>query len=540
MLRLVTTLVAAAAVVATGAFGVSGGDTITTIAGNGGTGSSGDNGPAKSAQVSHPTSVAVDRQGNVYIATSTSYRVRKVAPDGTITTFAGTGAPGFGGDGGPATSAQLSAPLAVAVDRSDNVYVVDGFRVRKVSGGTITTIAGVAGTPGVSGDNGPATSALLNRPAGLAVADNGDVYIADTENSRVRKVSGGIMTTIAGTGRAGVFGFSGDGGPATSAQLYYPVGVAVDAQGDVYIADTRNNRIRKVSGGTITTIAGTGKAETSGDDGPPQLASVSYPAGVTVDRLGDVYISTASRVRKMSGGKITTVAGTGTAGFGGDNGPARSAQLGGVVAGVPWGTAVDGAGNLYIADYSNARVRKVSQGTAAGQPGPVTGTPGGTVLVNGKRYTGGAIPYGSKVDVTKGKVTLNTDLGTLTASGGGGITAQFIVLRSTGGGKPIVELRLTGGKFGVCTRVPRTSSGLTTVGKKPPTTVRRLFTKGQGSFRTHGRYASATIRGTDWQTADRCDGTFVKTRLGVVAVLDLVRQKTVPVRAGQSYLAKRP
>jgi hypothetical protein len=170
------------------------------------------------------------------------------------------------------------------------------------------------------------------------------------------------------------------------------------------------------------------------------------------------------------------------------------------------------------------------------QPPPtstVTGTPGGTVLVNGTPYTGGPIPYGSKVDVTKGKVTLRVDVGTLTASGGGGIPAQFVLLRTRAAGKPIVELRLTGGDFRTC------GSRAVQVRAQKTKTVRRLFTKGKGAFRTRGRYASAAIRGTDWLTADRCDGTFVKTRQGIVAVLDRVLQKTTLVRAGKSYLAKK-
>ena len=538
--RLLVGLAAAAvaAFVVTGASGVTGSDKITTIAGNGGTGVSGDNGPAKSAQVSHPTGVAVDRQGNVYIATPSSLRVRKVSPSGTITRFAGTGQAGFGGDNGLATSAQMSAPLAVAVDGEGSVYIVDGFRVRKVSNGIITTIAGVAGTPGVLGDGGPAKSALLNRPAGVAVDAQGNVYIADTENSRIRKVSGGTITTIAGKGRAGVFGFSGDDGLATSADLHYPVGVAVDAQGTVYIADTRNHRVRKVAGGTITTIAGTSKAESTGDNGPARSASVMYPAGVSVDRQGNVYVSTDARVRKISGGKITRVAGTGTAGYNGDDIPAASAQLGGVVRGVPWGTAPDRQGNLYIADYSNSRVRKVWQGTATQAAGPVMGTATGTVLVNGTPYKAGPIPYGSTVDVTRGKVKLKADVGTLAASGGGGITALFILRRLRVGGKAVLELKLTGGDFSVCKT--RRASSSAAVQQKPAKTVRRLWAKGKGSFRTRGRYASAMIRGTDWQTADRCDGTFVKTRQGVVAAFDFVLKKTVLVRAGASYLARKP
>jgi hypothetical protein len=519
-----------AAVSATGAFGVSGDGTITTIAGTGVQGFSGDGGPATSAKLYAPSGVAIDGQGNVYIADTNNTRVRKVSPGGTISTFAGTGEVGFSGDGGPATSAKLYAPSGVAIDGQGNVYIADtgNNRVRKVSpGGTITTFAG-GGKPGVLGDGGPATSATLRKPLGAALDGQGNVYIADYENMRVRKVSpGGTITTIAGTG---VQGFSGDGGPAISAQLRFPYGVAVDGQRNIYIADTNNNRVRKVSPtGTITTFAGTGEVGNSGDGGPATSARLQLPWGVAVDGQRNVYIGGGnSFVRKVDpGGTISTFAGGGRASPG-DGGPATAAALAAVR-----GVAVDGKGSVYFAE--DGRVRKVTAGASV--PGPVTGTPSGTVLVNGKPYTGGPIPYGSKVDVTKGKVKLKADVGTLTASGGGGITTQFTLLRRTAAGKPIVELRLSGGDFGACKKARRASS---IAAVKPPKTVRRLWAKGKGSFRTTGKYASGTVRGTSWLTEDRCDGTFVTTRQGIVAVFDFVLKKTVLVKAGQSYLAKKP
>jgi hypothetical protein len=240
----------AAVVAATGAFGASGGGRITTIAGSGVRGFSGDGGPATSARMDYPRGVAVDGKGNVYIADLENLRIRKVSPGGTITSFAGNGGYGASGDGGPATSARLYRTYAVAADRQGNVYITDGEEddvshpvVRKVSPrGTITTFAGT-GIRGFSGDGGPATAAQLSNPTGVAVDRKGNVYIADV--SRVRKVTvGGTITTIAGTGRAG---FSGDGGPATSARLYNPAGVAVDGQGNLYVIDKYNQRVRKVS-----------------------------------------------------------------------------------------------------------------------------------------------------------------------------------------------------------------------------------------------------------------------------------------------------
>ena len=285
-------VVAFAACVVTGAFAVSGSDTITTIAGTGVQGFSGDGGPATSAKLYSPTGVAVDAQGNVYIADHSGARVRKVSPGGTISTFAGTGGAGFSGDSGLATSARVGTPYGVAVDGNGNVYISDRYnnRVRKVSpGGMITTFAGTGayGT-GSFGDGGPATSAQLRNPYGLAVDGKGNVYIADHDHSKVRKVdAGGTITTFAGTG---VRGFSGDGGRATAAQLISPRGLAVDGRGNVYIADRDNNRVRKVSpGGTITTFAGTGESanDGDGDGGPATSARIQHPEGMVVDRTGE-------------------------------------------------------------------------------------------------------------------------------------------------------------------------------------------------------------------------------------------------------------
>jgi uncharacterized protein (TIGR03437 family) len=339
---------------------------ITTAAGTGMLGGTGDNGPATSARFNQPQGVAVDSAGNLYIADTGNGFIRKVS-NGVITTVAGSGGPGFSGDNGAATNALLYFPEGVAVDSAGNLYIVDSAnqRIRKVSNGVITTVAG-NGTQGLSGDNGPATSAELNLPEGVAVDVTGNLYIADVGNSRIRKISNGVITTVAGNGTQG---FRGDNGPATSAQLANPVGVAVDSAGSVYIADRNNHRIRKVSGGVITTVAGNGTQGFSGDNGPATSAELNYPQGVAVDSAGNVYIADTynQRVRKVSGGVITTVAGNGTVGFSGDGGPATSAQL------VPAAVAVDSAGNLYVADSYNNRVRKVSNGvitTVAGDGAP--------------------------------------------------------------------------------------------------------------------------------------------------------------------------
>jgi uncharacterized protein (TIGR03437 family) len=334
---------------------------ITTVAGIGGPGFSGDNGPATNAQLYFPDGVAVDSAGNLYIADSANQRIRKVA-NGVITTVAGNGTLGFSGDNGPATGAELNFPSGIAVDSAGNLYIPEPYnsRIRKVSNGLITSVVGNS----LNGDSGPASSAQLTAEA-VAVDSAGNVYIADSAS--IRKVSHGVITTVAGNGTPG---FSGDNGPATSAQLNTPLGVAVDSAGSVYIADRNNHRIRKVSGGVITTVAGNGTQGFSGDNGPATSAELNYPGGVAVDSTGNVYIADNynQRVRKVSGGVITTVAGNGTVGFSGDNGPAISAQL------VPDAVAVDSAGNLYVADNYNNRVREVSNGiitTVAGN-----GTPG--------------------------------------------------------------------------------------------------------------------------------------------------------------------
>ena len=381
---------------------------ISTVAGNGTSGFGGDGGAATAAQLNFPRGMALDGSGNLYIADRNNHRIRKVDSSGNISTVAGSATRGFSGDGAAATSARLWSPWDVAVDGSGNLYIADSsnHRIRKVdSSGNISTMAGSA-TRGFSGDGGAATDAQLNFPNSVAVDGSGNLYIADTDNSRIRKVdSSGNISTVAGNGTDG---HSGDGAAATDAQLNFPDRVVVDGSGNLYVADTLNNRIRKVnSSGNISTVAGGGtslangiaattallnfpygvavdgsgnlyiantgnnrirKVDSSGNistvaggsigDGRAAVAAqLNFPRVVEADGSGNLYIADTNnhRIRKVdSSGVITTVAGSGTAGFGGDSGAAVSAQLRG-----PRGMALDGSGNLYIADMSNHRIRKV-------------------------------------------------------------------------------------------------------------------------------------------------------------------------------------
>jgi sugar lactone lactonase YvrE len=337
---------------------------ISTVAGTGSAGFSGDGGPATAAGLSSAARVALDASGNLYIADSFNNRIRKVAAgSGIISTVAGNGSAAFSGDGGPATAAGLNFPYGVALDASGNLYIADHQRIRQVAAGSgiISTVAG-NGSAGFSGDGGPATAAGL-QPYGVALDASGNLYIADVSSSRIRKVTAGsgIISTVAGNGSAE---FSGDGGLATAAGLSSPVDVALDASGNLYIAVPSNNRIRKVAAGSgiISTVAGNGSAEFSGDGGSATAAGLYFPVGVALDASGSLYIADSynNRIRKVAAGSgiISTVAGNGTAGFLGDGGPATTAGLAS-----PRGVALDPSGNLYITDSGNRRIREVAAGS---------------------------------------------------------------------------------------------------------------------------------------------------------------------------------
>ncbi len=389
--------------------------TIATIAGNGEPGHAGDNGSAVEACLNEPKSLALDGKGNLYIADAENHVIRRVdLASGLITTVAGrpekgNGASGparshapaededpfadpstsksekfvqladlsgtvryvvgagkagrFGGDGGPATQAMLNFPGAVAADRQGNLYIADtmNHRIRKVdtATGVIATIAGT-GQHRSSGDGGPATAAALNEPAALAVDDRGNLYIADQSNNRVRKVdlNTGTITTVAGTGETG---YTGDGMPATEAGLSGPSGLAIGPDGALYIADTFSGRIRRIdpATGLISTVAGDG-GEYRFSGLPNEFStSLSRPYGIALDGAGNLLItdSDSHLLRRWDRKKkiITRMAGSGQAQFGGDGGDPLNGSLN-----YPFGVVVDGAGNVYIADTFNHRIRMIA------------------------------------------------------------------------------------------------------------------------------------------------------------------------------------
>lgn len=435
---------------------------LSVIAGNGICGLSfaisGDGGPATAASVYSPFSVASDPAGNLYI--SSLFSVRKVS-GGVITPFVGSENIqfGFAGDNGLATAAKIDSDGGIASDAAGNIYIADGLnnRVRKVdANGIITTVAG-NGNPGSAGDGGLAINANITDPEGVAVDRAGNLYIADTTNSRIRKVTadglistvvsnisarsvafnntgamyiGGVTsvyklapgattpTLIAGNA-LGLTGFSGDGGLATKALFDGPLVVAPDNSGNLYIADRLNSRVRKIDpNGIVTTVAGNGNYRYSGEGLPVLASTLNYPFGVAVDSTGAVYFSerasNSNRVRKVAAGVLTTVVGTGVNGSTGDGGQASKATLN-----TPWGLTIDSAGNLYIADNGNNRVRKV---TSAGVISTFATIPSPTGLAfdsAGNLYVASNSNQVMKVDL-QGHITTVAGTGVQGDSGDGG------------------------------------------------------------------------------------------------------------------------
>jgi uncharacterized protein (TIGR03437 family) len=382
--------------------------TINTVAGGGtAIGSSATNVSATTVAITAPFGVAADSNGNFYVADQSAGAIREVSSKGIITTLTAT-----------------PYPKGVAVDSTGAVYFsdLDSATVSRLVGSTVTVIAGDKAS-GFSGDGGAATKAGLNSPYGIAVSSSGDVYIADLGNNRIRKVSGGNITTVAGSSSScpsSTTAANGDGGPATSALLCSPSGVALDATGNLYIADTFNHRIRKVTNGVITTIAGTGTYGYTGDNGTATSATISNPVGLALDSSGNLFIADANNavIREVSGGTITTIAGLGptSAGFAGDGGPAVFAKLDS-----PESVAISGS-TIYVADYSNHRIRTLTPLVVAN--GAPTISRGGIVPVYSTSSTiqpGSWISvYGTNLTTSPSPVFWNNDFPT--ALGGTSVT----------------------------------------------------------------------------------------------------------------------
>ncbi|MGH8973392.1 MAG: hypothetical protein ACRD0C_09320 [Acidimicrobiia bacterium] len=356
------------------------GGTVATVAGKSPAGYSGDGGPAAEAQMHEPRMMTFAPTGDMYIADTFNQLIRKVDGAGTITTVAGkfTGfvprdeadcVPNFSGDGGPATEATLSCPHSVAVDSTGDVYIADSANhvIRRIDpSGVIVTVAGAGGKSGDSGDGGPGTEALIQGPKGIVLDGGGGLLIADSGNDRIKRLdlASGIITVVAGSGTQGG---GGDGGPATEAQLTEPRTLAVGPDGSIYIAEPKAHRVRRVDPqGVITTYAGTGRAGFTGDGGPAARAQLNFPRGVGADAAGDVYIADSlnQRIRRVdAAGTISTVAGRGKPCYFSAN---NSCGDGGppLEAGFATPRAVEAtpAGDLYVADTFNERIRRVTVG----------------------------------------------------------------------------------------------------------------------------------------------------------------------------------
>lgn len=406
---------------------------IFTVAGGG---PIGDGKPATQALLKLPADTVLDSAGNLYIADTNNHRVRKVdARTGVVTTIAGGGTSGLG-DGGPATEAELLSPTGVAVDGMGNVYVSTENRVRKVDAGSgvITTYAGGGNPEDGIGDGLPATAGRLGHPRGLTFDSRGNLVIADAGAARIRRVdvNTGIITTIAG----GIAGFGGDGGPALQASFRDPADVLFDRNGNLYIVETGNHRIRRVAGDTqiIATVAGDGTQGGQGDGLPATQASVWFPNNIVIDQAGNlIFDSCCSSIRKVdiATGLISTIAGGNQEGFGGDGGAALSARLN-----FPKGVSIDGSDNLYIADQLNHRVRivnaadqiitTVAGGGSLGDGGPATTAqlfaPWGVVRdASDNLFISDAQAYRvRKVDLKTGTITTYAGNGDANYGGDGG------------------------------------------------------------------------------------------------------------------------
>jgi trimeric autotransporter adhesin len=496
--------------------------TINTIAGTGFYRYRGDGGMATAAVFNNPTNVGFDAQGNLYLTDQQNDAIRMIQPGGTIGTFAGTGAAGETGNGGPAKSATLYAPWGLGLDANGNVYFTEPYTnyVRKVdTSGIITKIAGT-GNGGSTGDNAPAVQAQVNGPRSVASDLSGNTYIAEDGSSRIRKISPtGVITTVAGNGTAG---FAGDEGLAVNAQINHPASVAADSAGNLYIADFDNQRVRKVTtDGKIHTVAGNGNMGSSGDGGLATAAQLNVPVSVAVDNKGNLFIGEheGHRVRKVTpNGTISTVAGNGILAFSGDGGAATSASIS-----QPYGLAVDGSGNLFIADMINGRIREVlatAPGYAvspttlnftatAGAVNPAPQTVTMSALVTGLPYA--ATTVGSWLSVTPAVGSVPSALGVnvdTTGLAAGNYTGSITVaVPSAVPAATSVAVSLTVAP-GAAKPVQAVSPGLVAFtgsqGGSPQTVSLQISNTGSGSLSY--TLAASTSSGGNWLSASSTSG----------------------------------
>ncbi len=542
---------------------------ITTLAGTT-AGLAGDGGPATQAQINAPRAVAFAPDGRVLIADSANQRVRQVATDGVITTIAlvppapVTFVPPPGLSGVPSGVAYDLAGVPLVVDTTGN------FVGRISPNNTVTVIAGTRGASGFAGDGGAATAARFNAPTGMAVGPDGATYVADTGNDRIRRIgTNGIISTVAGSA---VAGFSGDGGQARSASLNGPRGVAVAADGGLLIADTGNNRIRRVDPrGVITTVAGSSTGSFAGDGAPATDAALNAPTGVAPLRLGGFVIADTGndRLRRVTPlGTIFSISG-GAKGLAGDDGPASAGRLN-----APAAIAPDGSGGFVVADTGNSRIRGIA--SDGNLPGPVPGrslrlSPAGgftRAFIAGKPAgqpirEPDLVQLSSRVDSEKGQVKIETGRPDGTARTANVTSGQFAIEQPQG---PIeTTFRLTApmngcrafeggagsgsaakkvaGKPKVAKRSGRPVASAAAAPKKKKKTkrkrrTRKIFVQSDGGHRTSGRYSDAVVRGTKWTIQDYCTSTRVTVQEGLVEVFDNVKGKSVFVPAGERYISR--
>ncbi len=441
--------------------------TIYTIAGTGIAGFSGDGGLAINAKINKQSYFAKDISGNIYFSDRYNRRVRKIATNGIITTVAGNGTSGSGGDGGPATAAQIAQVSGLTLDADGNLYIsdYDENKIRKVNtAGIITTFAGT-GASSSTGDGGHATAASLQTPMGLSVDHSGNLLVIEQFGHRVRKIAPGsnIISTIIGTG---VIGYSGNGGPATAATISYPNTIFVDSADNIYLTDNGNHALRKINtAGIISTIAGNGLEGFSGDGGPATSARLDYPAGATMDATGNIYIADYGnhRIRKINtSGIISTYAGTGSPGFNSDCIAPTTAKIY-----FPLDVIISNDGGLLISDESNNRIRKVH--TSNNIPVLLSGT---TELCNGSTSTLTSSHSGGTWTSNNTSVATVSATGVVTATGVGTATISYTNLSACGyaSGSIVVnvaesiDLATITGASELCTGSSTTLSSSTTGG----------------------------------------------------------------------------